>query len=219
MTSRDELLARLRSRPVPPVALPGLDHEWQTFDDLRAKFTEVLRSVGGEAVVVPNRNAINAELAQLATYTAANKTLSLVPGVGEPNVDIEAIPDPHGLEDIDYAILPGQFAVAENGAVWLDLRETKHRVICVLAQHLAIIVPASEIVPTMHQAYARLTESPEADAPGSPTAPLFVTKPGYGLFLSGPSKTADIEQSLVIGAHGARSVTVFLVEDAGAVKA
>jgi L-lactate dehydrogenase complex protein LldG len=204
MSSRDDLLARLRSRPIPPVEYPSLDQAWQTFDDLRAKFAEVLRSVGGEAMFVADDAAINAELSKLATYTAANKTLSLVPGVGEPNVDLEAIPDPHGLEDVDYAILPGRFAVAENGAVWLDLRETKHRVICVLSQHLALVVPASDIVPTMHEAYARLGQPslPEGD---------FVTKPGYGLFLSGPSKTADIEQSLVIGAHGARSLTVFLV--------
>jgi len=36
---------------------------------------------------------------------------------------------------------------------------------------------------------------------------------GFGLFLAGPSKTADIEQSLVLGAHGSRSMTVFLVEE------
>jgi L-lactate dehydrogenase complex protein LldG len=204
MSSREDLLARLRSRPVPPVELPNLDQKWQTFDDLRAKFSEVLRSVGGEAVFVPDRAAIDGELAKLATYTEAHKTLSLVPGVGTPNVNIDAIENGHELEDIDYAILPGQFAVAENGAVWLDLRETKHRVICVLSQHLALVVPASEIVPTMHEAYARLTQ------PGLPESD-FLTKPGYGLFLSGPSKTADIEQSLVIGAHGARSLTVFLV--------
>lgn len=208
MSSRDEILARIRKRPVPPVELPSLDHEWQTFDDLRAKFAEVLKSVGGEAVVVSDVAAAGAELAKLATYTAAAKTVSLVPGVGESTVDPAAVARPHDLEDVDFAILPGRFGVAENGAVWLDLRSAKHRVICVLSQHLAVVIPASELVPTMHQAYARLTR------PGSPESGS-LSGPGYGLFLSGPSKTADIEQSLVIGAHGARSLTVLLVENMG----
>ena len=204
MSSRHEILSRLQRRPIPAVELPGLDHERQTFDDLTSKFAETLKAVGGEAVIVPDVAAANAQLAKLATYNAATRTVSLAEGVGDPTVDPEALDRPHELEDVEYAILPGRFGVAENAAVWLDLRDVKHRVICVLAQHLAVVLPASEIVPTMHEAYARLSRTGGADAD-------FVERPGYGLFLSGPSKTADIEQSLVIGAHGARSLTVFLI--------
>lgn len=206
MSTRDDLLTHLRSLPVPAVGLPSLDHERQTFDNLQSKFVETLSAVGGDAVVVPDLAAVNAELATRAAYATAGKIVSLVPGAGEPNVDPEACERPHDLEDVDFAILPGRFAVAENAAVWLDLREAKHRVIAVLSQHLAIVVPASQLVPTMHEAYARLVRSDSSEGD-------FVGRPGYGLFLSGPSKTADIEQSLVIGAHGARSLTVFLVDE------
>jgi L-lactate dehydrogenase complex protein LldG len=85
--------------------------------------------------------------------------------------------------------------VAENGAIWVDTRDWAHRGVFVIAQHLAIVLPAAEIVADMHAAYARVS----------------FDRPGFQLFIAGPSKTADIEQSLVIGAHGARSCTVFLV--------
>ncbi|HEX4149284.1 MAG TPA: LUD domain-containing protein, partial [Pirellulales bacterium] len=72
----------------------------------------------------------------------------------------------------------------------------KHRALYFIVQHLTIVLPADQLVDNMHQAYARLS------FPGV----------GFGMFLSGPSKTADIEQSLVIGAHGPRSMNVFLVD-------
>jgi L-lactate dehydrogenase complex protein LldG len=64
-----------------------------------------------------------------------------------------------------------------------------------ICQHLVICIRATDLVPNMHEAYDRIREME-----------------GYGLFLAGPSKTADIEQSLVIGAHGARSLVVYVVE-------
>ena len=74
------------------------------------------------------------------------------------------------------------------------LGRAHHRAIYFIAQHLVLVVPREALLDHLHQAYERLS----------------FAGAGYGLFISGPSKTADIEQSLVIGAHGARSLTVLL---------
>lgn len=94
------------------------------------------------------------------------------------------------LEEVEVLEIDSAFGVAENGAIWLTEENLPHRVAPFICQHLVIFV--ADIVPTMHQAYERLGD----------------LKSGFGLFLAGPSKTADIEQSLVVGAHGARSLTV-----------
>ncbi|RYF87556.1 MAG: lactate utilization protein B/C, partial [Chitinophagaceae bacterium] len=99
------------------------------------------------------------------------------------------------LESVDTAFIEGTLGVAENGSVWIFESQFVNRLLPFICQHLVIILDANKIVQDMHEAYRTLD----------------VAKEGYGLFLAGPSKTADIEQSLVIGAHGARSTTVYLV--------
>ena len=197
-TSRQNILDQIRQHSLGPTDLPSLDGEWITYADPRRQFAEVLESVGGRCVVVEDASRIHRELQQLPAFQQARKIVSLVPAVAVSTVDFDGIDDPHTLDDVDFAIAAGQFAVAENAAVWVTGEGVKHRAIYFIAQHLALVVPATQIVDNLHQAYERLT---------FPTA-------GFGVFISGPSKTADIEQSLVIGAHGARSLTVFLVEHA-----
>ncbi len=136
--------------------------------------------------------------ASFSPYSTAKKTVSCVEGVGESTFDLSRVEDPHELEDVDYAVLPGELAVAENAAIWITDERVRHRVLFFLPQHLALVVPASRLVHNMHEAMTRIDPARRA----------------FGCFLSGPSKTADIEQSLVIGAHGARSMTVYLIDPA-----
>ena len=153
MSSRDEILKAVRKPLVQAVDLPDLKEEWIRYADPLAQFVEVLESVGGRWVVAENADAANAELARIPAYRDAGRIFSGVPGIGAGNVDLEAIDDPHDLEDVDYAILPGDFAVAENAAVWVTDAGLKHRVIFFLPQHLALVVPADEILHNMHEAY------------------------------------------------------------------
>jgi L-lactate dehydrogenase complex protein LldG len=165
------------------------------FPDPRAHFAKVLSEVGGNCAAADTIEDVHSALAQIPAFQSAAKVYSVVSGISSKNVDPRSISDPHDLADVDFAVLPGRIAVAENAAVWVTGDDVPHRVIFFIAQHIALVVPAGNVVHNMHEAYSRIRFE------GS----------GFGCFISGPSKTADIEQSLVIGAHGARSITIFLL--------
>lgn len=198
--SRDAILARLRKHAPPAVAAPALDELGVTFADPLAQLATAMTAVGGTCVRVADLAAAEAAIAALPHVAPGKKIASLAPGIGLGTVDLAAIDDPHALADLDLAILPGALAVAENAAVWIDGRILTHRAVFVITDHLVLVVHARDVVDHMHQAYARIADRPR----------------GYGLFISGPSKTADIEQVLVVGAQGARTCTLIVIEAASA---
>lgn len=198
MSAKSEILAKIRRQALPESPLPSLDGDWITYADKAAQFGEVLTSVGGQVVTLGDGRSLTDVIRGLPCWDSTRPIVSTIelfsdaPPLG--NLDLASIDDPHKLVDVEVAVLPGEFAVAENGAVWVTDRGVRHRAIYFITQHLVLVVPRAQIVDHMQQAYARLQ----------------FDQPGYGLFISGPSKTADIEQSLVIGAHGPRSLTVIL---------
>jgi L-lactate dehydrogenase complex protein LldG len=193
--SRETILKSIRRHLPESSPLPTLDGPWINYPDPTAQFISVLEMIGGHAIRVPNHASIRAELEKLPQFISSQKTLCEFAEIYPSDVDLRAVTDPHTLEDVDFAILPGHFGVAENAAIWITDEQIPQRVIYFLCQHLALVIPADQIVNNMYDAYQRIG----FDAPG------------FGTFIAGPSKTADIEQSLVIGAHGPRSMTVFLV--------
>jgi L-lactate dehydrogenase complex protein LldG len=193
VAARDEILAALRAAVPAPEPLPEIGRmEAVRYPDLRGRFAKSVVEVGGSCVSV--EGPLETALMAIAEYAAARKVVSLVPGVAKANVDLAAISDPHALHDVDFCVLPAELGVAENGACWIVQHGAGNRAACFLTQHLAVVVRVETLVHNLHEAYARIA----------------IPSPGFGMWLSGPSKTADIEQALVIGAHGARSCTVLL---------
>lgn len=104
--------------------------------------------------------------------------------------------DAKNYKDTKVVIFKAQVGVAENGAVWVDDQMIQGlRILPFIVEHTIVILKQTSIVPTMHHAYQKIGN----------------TETGFGTFLAGPSKTGDIEQNLVIGAHGALSHLVVLV--------
>jgi len=194
MGAREDILSAVRGAMVPARDHPGVMGLGVAFGDLSSRFGEMVKAAGGTCIRVRDVAAADSVVRELSVSRQARRVATLVPGVGEGTVDPSKVGDPHELAGLDLCVLPAELGVAENGAVWIDGRRLPHQALVVIAEHLAVVVQARTLVADMHQAYAHLSVGG-----------------GFGLFLAGPSKTADIEQALVIGAHGARSCLVLLV--------
>ena len=191
MSSRATILKRIRSAGVPASPLPSLASRQRDLksEELLKQFEATLQAIGGSVVSGLSLNELSDHLLQKGGGKRLVNTCEFL-AIGEQLSTYE----PHALENVFLAVVPGTLAVAENGAVWVAEQQMKVRALPFICEHLALVVEVGSLVANMHEAYQKL---------GSPTS-------DFGVFIAGPSKTADIEQSLVIGAHGCRSLQVFL---------
>jgi L-lactate dehydrogenase complex protein LldG len=151
-------------------------------------------SVGGQVIEMDSGRDINKLIKDL--YPDAKEIASNLPEITIATRNPDTVGRARDLNGTDVGVISGMFGVAENGCIWIP-QQMKEKAVCFISENLVILMPKSEIVNNMHEAYKRIEFDKEYD--------------GYGTFISGPSKTADIAQVLVMGAQAARSVTVLLM--------
>jgi L-lactate dehydrogenase complex protein LldG len=196
MASREDILKAVKQNQPELLPLPGLDHFFEEETDLEdqiAQFTTIVESIGAKVHRVKNHQEI-VEQIKKEFNTGAIRIVATEEHYNEIAKPFTGL-DNHELADVELMILPAHFAVAENGACWVNDDLYKERVLPFIPQHLALVVKKESFVATMHHAYKRIGDK----------------KYGFGTFIAGPSKTADIEQSLILGAHGPRSLVVFVM--------
>jgi len=192
MGSREKILQTIKQNKPAAVPLPSMPSFNRMTDDPLQTFVETLTAIGGHAVVN--------DLYQLKDFLTQQKQkgVQVINGVEELadyNISEYKNHKAIDLESVDTVVIKGKIAVAENGSVWVTDSSIGNRVLPFICEHLIIVIDEASIVSTMHEAYKKIK----------------IDEEGYGVFIAGPSKTADIEQSLVIGAHGPLSLQVYVM--------
>ena len=173
--------------------MPSLDDiKGITYPDPLVQFISMSQTVGGKVVEQEPGKDINDLIREL--YPEAKEIASNLPEITIATRNPDTIGSPQALNNTDVGVIRGMFGVAENGCIWIP-QQMVEKAVCFISENLVILLKKSEIVNNMHEAYKRIEFNDY----------------GYGTFISGPSKTADIAQVLVMGAQAARSATVVLM--------
>lgn len=193
MSSKEEILAKIRRNTQTRYGKPDIAGiKRLSYQDKIEQFCKISRSVGGTAVILGEGEDVNAVIRR--TYPSAMRIASVLPEISCATFNPDNLDDPRELDGTEVAVVSGEIGVAENGAVWIP-QKVKNKAIYFISEKLVILLDRNKIVDTMYDAYRKLDGQEYK----------------FGTFISGPSKTADIEQALVMGAHGARDVLVILI--------
>lgn len=191
MSSKNDILSAIRRHTGKRYDMPELTLDAITYEDKILQFTDSLKAAGGQVVLMQPGDDINDIIRH--HFPDAIRIASNLSSITCATFNPDDLDDPRELDNTDLAIVEGHFGVAENGAVWIT-RQVKHKALYFISNILVMLIDRNSIVNNMHEAYKR-TENMTYD---------------FGAFISGPSKTADIEQALVLGAHGPVKVLVVL---------
>ena len=172
--------------------MPEIKVDAITYPDPLAQFVFMSKTVGGKVIELKPTDDLNHVIKRL--YPDAKVIASNLPEITIATRNPDTVENAQALNGTDVGIIRGMFGVAENACIWIP-QTMKEKAVCFISENLIILLPKSEIVNNMHEAYKRIK----------------FNYLGYGTFISGPSKTADIAQVLVMGAQAARSVTVLLL--------
>ena len=197
MSNKEDILKKYRANIREKFDMPDLsDIAAITYNDPLVQFIKMTESVGGHVIEVKEDQDINKIVKDI--YPDAKEIASNLPEVTIATRNPNSVGRARDLNGTDVGIIRGQFGVAENACVWIP-QTMKEKAICFISENLVILLPKSQIVNNMHEAYKRIQFDKTYD--------------GYGTFISGPSKTADIAQVLVMGAQAARSATILLLPE------
>ncbi len=189
---KEELFEKLRRNTREQYDMPEINIKGITYDDPVKQFIQMTETSGGKVKCISAQDDVNKVIKEL--YPESKVFASHLPQITIAQKNPDTVAEANELNGTDVGILQGEIGVAENACVWIP-QTMKEKAVCFISEELVILLDSKNIVNNMHEGYKRIK----------------VPELGYGCWISGPSKTADIEQALVMGAQAARGVTVLLI--------
>jgi L-lactate dehydrogenase complex protein LldG len=126
----------------------------------------------------------------------------LIQTLGLETLYVEERPNPESLERCSAGITGCDALIAQMGSILVTSRSAGGRVLSVLPPHHVVIATPDQLLPDLPAAF-ELLSSKYGDC-----------YPSFTSFITGPSRTGDIERILVLGAHGPRALSILLVDHA-----
>lgn len=197
MSSRNQILDAIKKAQPEIKPLPVLDYTVVApIKELISSFEQFVKAVGGSIQFIEDLSDLIPEIEN------ARQEGKFVVNRLDGFASLDEVPhDLNELEKLNRVYIRGSLGVAENGAIWVSETSMGNRILPFIAQELVLMLREEDLVPTMHDAYQYIR----------------INEEGFGVFIAGPSKTADIEQSLVIGAHGPVALTVLILKSGSGV--
>lgn len=191
--NKEDLFKKLRANTREQYDMPDMNIDGIKYADTYKQFVEMTQTVGGNVVEANKTDDLNMLIRNL--YPDAKVFASSLPYITIAQRNPDTIAEAKDLDGTDVGIVEGKIGVAENGCIWIP-QTMKEKAVCFISEYLVIVLDRQSIVNNMHEAYKSIE---------------FDSTYNFGTFISGPSKTADIEQALVMGAQAARGVTVLVL--------
>ena len=207
MSTKEEILSRLRQNTRETYDLPDFGSIRPiTYADPVEEFkTKTTTTAGAKLIELHDEADLNKTIRSIVeniSYSGeagGGLVASNLPGI-EADLNPDTVGSAQELMKVDVGVVEGRIGVAENACIWIP-QQMKEKAICFASEQLVIVLRRHDIVNNMHEAYERIAQSQE-----------FFQQYKFVTFISGPSKTADIESALVYGAQAARGVTVILCD-------
>lgn len=216
MSSRNAILARIRKslagepdRPVPPI--PEVwPVENPPVEKMVERFTLELEAVAGEVVRAATIEQAGQKLIALMDELGAERIgrtdhalcEELTAGLPSERFAVgQDDPDPKQLAELPAGLVAADTLLADTGSSMIACATPHHRLMCYLPPVCFVVAKTSQLAEHLPAAWDAIA----ARAADSKLRGEFV-------FITGPSRTADIEKILILGVHGPKRLIVLLVE-------